>query len=125
MGEECCKLCADNRAVRVNDIVSCCADSSCLLDPGIHVSENDAEDSTVWVLMKRCVGEQCCNCVQTIALCGTSLFLILISYTDSYYGSLTCMAIAVACCGFHNSGILVNPQDIAPRHAGSVFGEGL
>ncbi|ESO96227.1 hypothetical protein LOTGIDRAFT_176626, partial [Lottia gigantea] len=32
------------------------------------------------------------------------------------------MAIAISCCGFHNSGILVNPQDIAPKHAGSVFG---
>ncbi|KAL8590485.1 hypothetical protein ACOMHN_011698 [Nucella lapillus] len=58
----------------------------------------------------------------TIALVGTSLFLVLLSFTDGYYGALTCMAIAVACCGFHNSGILVNPQDIAPRHAGSVFG---
>ena len=73
-------------------------------------------DPGVWV-------NDTANCVQTIALCGTSLFLVLISYTESYYASLTCMAIAVACCGFHNSGILVNPQDIAPRHAGSVFGE--
>ena len=61
--------------------------------------------------------------VQSIALCGTSFFLVVLTYTEGYYGSLTCMALAVACCGFHNSGILVNPQDIAPRHAGSVFGE--
>ncbi|XP_076440135.1 LOW QUALITY PROTEIN: voltage-gated purine nucleotide uniporter SLC17A9-like [Babylonia areolata] len=60
--------------------------------------------------------------METIALGGTSLFLVLLSFTNSYYSSLTCMAIAVACCGFHNSGILVNPQDIAPKHAGSVFG---
>ncbi|KAK7482245.1 hypothetical protein BaRGS_00026488 [Batillaria attramentaria] len=60
--------------------------------------------------------------METIALCGTSVFLIFISYTTSYYGALFCMAMAVSCCGFHNSGILVNPQDIAPRHAGSVFG---
>jgi len=32
------------------------------------------------------------------------------------------MACTVACCGFHNAGIMVNPQDLAPRHAGSVFG---
>jgi len=32
------------------------------------------------------------------------------------------MAVAVAGCGFHSSGIQVNPQDIAPKHAGSVFG---
>ena len=55
-------------------------------------------------------------------MCGTAFFLVVISYTDSYEGALFCMASAVACCGFHNSGILVNPQDIAPKHAGSVFG---
>lgn len=55
-------------------------------------------------------------------MCGTAFFLVIISYTNTYGGALTCMAAAVACCGFHNSGILVNPQDIAPKHAGSVFG---
>ena len=60
--------------------------------------------------------------MQSIALYGTAFFLVLISYTSSYGGSLTCMALAVSCCGFHNSGVLVNPQDIAPKHAGSVFG---
>ncbi|XP_041356795.1 solute carrier family 17 member 9-like [Gigantopelta aegis] len=60
--------------------------------------------------------------MQSIALYGTATFLVLISYTSSYEGSLTCMALAVSCCGFHNSGVLVNPQDIAPKHAGSVFG---
>lgn len=60
---------------------------------------------------------------QTIALCGTALFLVLISFTGSYHSALICMALAVSCCGFHNSGILVNPQDIAPRHAGAVFGK--
>lgn len=60
---------------------------------------------------------------QTVALCGTALFLFLISYASSYSSCLLCMALAVSCCGFHNSGILVNPQDIAPKHAGAVFGE--
>ena len=54
---------------------------------------------------------------------GTAFFLVIISYTTTYTGALVCMALAVACCGFHNSGILVNPQDIAPKHAGSVFGK--
>ncbi|CAL1545000.1 unnamed protein product [Lymnaea stagnalis] len=58
----------------------------------------------------------------TVALCGTALFLFIISYASSYSACLMCMALAVACCGFHNSGIMVNPQDIAPKHAGSVFG---
>ncbi|XP_069126561.1 voltage-gated purine nucleotide uniporter SLC17A9-like isoform X1 [Argopecten irradians] len=60
--------------------------------------------------------------MESIALCGTSAALVMISYTTSYYSALFIMAIAVACCGFHNSGILVNPQDIAPKHAGAVFG---
>ncbi|CAG2215404.1 unnamed protein product [Mytilus edulis] len=60
--------------------------------------------------------------IETISLGGTALGLILLSYMTTFGGALFCMAIAVACCGFHNSGILVNPQDIAPKHAGSVFG---
>ncbi|KAK3791568.1 hypothetical protein RRG08_002924 [Elysia crispata] len=60
--------------------------------------------------------------MESIALLGTAFFLSLISFASSYYTCLTCLALAVACCGFHSSGILVNPQDIAPRHAGSVFG---
>ncbi|WAR23740.1 PHT41-like protein [Mya arenaria] len=60
--------------------------------------------------------------MNTITMLGTAFFLVVISYTTSYEGALVCMALAVACCGFHNSGILVNPQDIAPKHAGSVFG---
>ncbi|CAG5133071.1 unnamed protein product [Candidula unifasciata] len=60
--------------------------------------------------------------METVALCGTAFFLFVISYASSYLSCLICMALAVACCGFHNSGILVNPQDIAPKHAGAVFG---
>lgn len=60
--------------------------------------------------------------MNTITMLGTATFLVVISYTTTYTGALVCMALAVCCCGFHNSGILVNPQDIAPKHAGSVFG---
>ncbi|XP_062609999.1 voltage-gated purine nucleotide uniporter SLC17A9-like [Saccostrea cucullata] len=60
--------------------------------------------------------------IESIALCGTATALVLLSYTSTYGSALVLMAIAVMCCGFHNSGILVNPQDIAPTHAGSVFG---
>ena len=57
-----------------------------------------------------------------ISLCGTGFFLLIISYIDNYNGALFVMACTVACCGFHNAGIMVNPQDLAPKHAGSVFG---
>lgn len=60
--------------------------------------------------------------IETISLMGTAIALISLSYTTTFSGALFSMALAVACCGFHNSGILVNPQDIAPKHAGSVFG---
>ncbi|CAL1529513.1 unnamed protein product [Lymnaea stagnalis] len=60
--------------------------------------------------------------MQTVTFLGTAFFLFLISYVKSYEACLACMALAVACCGFHHSGISVNPQDIAPKHAGSVFG---
>lgn len=59
---------------------------------------------------------------QTTALCGTALFLALISYWTLYEASLFCLACAVARCRFHSSGILINPQDIAPKHTGSVSG---
>ncbi|VDD80024.1 unnamed protein product [Mesocestoides corti] len=61
--------------------------------------------------------------ISSIALLGTSLFLVLLPVFEGFYSSLLCMALAIACCGFHNSGILLNPQDIAPMHGGQVFGE--
>lgn len=57
-----------------------------------------------------------------VSLVGSGFFLICISYTNTYSSSLFMMACTVACCGFHNAGIMVNPQDLAPRYAGSVFG---
>ena len=32
------------------------------------------------------------------------------------------MTFTIAGSGFHNSAILVNPSDLAPKHSGSVFG---
>ncbi|XP_071136553.1 voltage-gated purine nucleotide uniporter SLC17A9-like [Mytilus edulis] len=60
--------------------------------------------------------------IETISLLGTAVPLILISYMSTFQGALFCVVFAVASCGLHNSGILINPQDIAPKHAGSVFG---
>lgn len=57
-----------------------------------------------------------------VSLCGCGFFFMLISQTESYSMALFLMACAVACCGFHNAGIMVNPQDLAPKFAGSVFG---
>ena len=32
------------------------------------------------------------------------------------------MTICLFSAGFHSSAIIVNPQDLAPKHSGSVFG---
>lgn len=32
------------------------------------------------------------------------------------------MAFALACLGFHCSGVLLNPQDMAPNHGGQLYG---
>ena len=36
--------------------------------------------------------------------------------------ALLLMTICLFAAGFHSSGIIVNPQDLAPKHSGSVFG---
>ncbi|KAL8590483.1 hypothetical protein ACOMHN_011696 [Nucella lapillus] len=53
---------------------------------------------------------------------GTAVFLVLISYMDSYHSTLVCMTLAVACCGFYSASLSINPVDLAPNHAGAVFG---
>ena len=62
-------------------------------------------------------------CVQTVLFCGTALFLVLISYMDSYSSTLLCMTLAVACCGFYSCSVAMNPVDLAPNHSGAVFGK--
>ncbi|CAH8592463.1 unnamed protein product [Schistosoma turkestanicum] len=60
--------------------------------------------------------------ITTVVLLGSSLFLIILSSLDNYYSSLICMAFALACLGFHCSGVLLNPQDMAPDHSGQLYG---
>jgi len=48
-------------------------------------------------------------------------FVFSAQITD-YYWALLCMTVAIAATGFHNNAIIVNPQDLAPKHSGSVFG---
>lgn len=60
--------------------------------------------------------------METIALGGMGLFLLVVSYIQHYEIALFCMAGAMTCWGFHTSGVLVNTQDLAPKYSGSVFG---
>ncbi|XP_039257129.2 voltage-gated purine nucleotide uniporter SLC17A9-like [Styela clava] len=60
--------------------------------------------------------------IQTIAMFGCGLFAMLLPFCENYISALIVAGLAVSCQTFHNSGILVNPQDIAPTYSGSVFG---
>ncbi|XP_063236851.1 voltage-gated purine nucleotide uniporter SLC17A9 isoform X2 [Bacillus rossius redtenbacheri] len=60
--------------------------------------------------------------VETVGLGTQAAALLLIGHARSYQWALACMTLAVSASGFHNNAILVNPQDLAPAHAGSVFG---
>ena len=60
--------------------------------------------------------------MQVIAMVGCSVFASLMPYCSSFAGAVLCAGIAVSVLTFHHSGVLVNPQDIAPKYAGSVFG---
>ena len=52
------------------------------------------------------------NCFEIIGLVGDSSFTL----------ALLLMTFCLFFAGFHNSACIVNPQDLAPKHSGSVFG---
>lgn len=60
--------------------------------------------------------------METITQLGKAFFLILIGYVSSFHAALCCMGLALAAGSFHNCAVFINPQDIAPNYAGSVFG---
>lgn len=61
--------------------------------------------------------------VQSICF-ATEILALLVMMTNvkSFYGALACMTCIVGGSGFHNAGVTVNPQDLAPQFSGSVFG---
>ncbi|CAG0888341.1 unnamed protein product, partial [Darwinula stevensoni] len=58
-----------------------------------------------------------CTCQFTQAI----LFYFITQVND-FHIALLIMCIAVASNAFHVSGSVVNPQDLAPKHAGSIYG---
>nr|CAD7402251.1 unnamed protein product [Timema poppensis] len=60
--------------------------------------------------------------IEVICLGSQALALIAIGLVTEYQWALVCVSVAIAATGFHNCGITVNPQDLAPKHSGSVFG---
>lgn len=51
-----------------------------------------------------------------------SVNCVFLAQITDYYWALLCVTVAIAATGFHNNAIIVNPQDLAPKHSGSVFG---
>lgn len=62
------------------------------------------------------------KCMQASSQFSKALFLVLAGTSQDFFTSVTFLTLAVAVSGLHSSGILANPQDLAPRHAGAVFG---
>ena len=46
----------------------------------------------------------------------------LAGYTSGFPAALSLMSLCLFSNGFHNSGTVPNPQDLAPKHSGTVFG---
>lgn len=58
------------------------------------------------------------------SLCfGTQIVALLaMMRVQSFGAALACMTAIIGGSGFHNAAVTVNPQDLAPKHSGSVFG---
>ncbi|XP_078595327.1 voltage-gated purine nucleotide uniporter SLC17A9-like isoform X4 [Branchiostoma floridae x Branchiostoma japonicum] len=60
--------------------------------------------------------------VEIVGMGGPVVCLLLTDYTDSFVMALMAVSMGMFSQAFHNSGVLVIPQDIAPSFAGAVFG---
>lgn len=61
--------------------------------------------------------------VQSICFAAQiAALLVMMTNVTSFGVALTCMTVIIGGSGFHNAAVTVNPQDLAPRHSGSVFG---
>ncbi|KAG5675181.1 hypothetical protein PVAND_005106 [Polypedilum vanderplanki] len=60
--------------------------------------------------------------VQSICFIAQNLSLLIVMNTKNFTLALTSMCICIGVLGFHNSSLMVNPQDLSPSYSGSVFG---
>ena len=60
--------------------------------------------------------------IQSICFGAEILALLFMMHVKTFGAALTCMTVIIGGSGFHNAGVTVNPQDLAPKHSGSVFG---
>ncbi|XP_033644949.1 solute carrier family 17 member 9-like [Asterias rubens] len=64
----------------------------------------------------------CRKSIHTLSCIGMSFSLIMICFVSDYHTALSLMMVAVASSAFSNTGVQVNVQDVAPKHAGAVYG---
>ncbi|KAK6632028.1 hypothetical protein RUM44_007058 [Polyplax serrata] len=60
--------------------------------------------------------------VESLCLLTEAFGLFALDNIKSLHGVLVCMVLIIGATGFHNSAVVVNPGDLAPKHSGSVFG---
>jgi len=60
--------------------------------------------------------------METIALGGVAFFCVILPFCTSFPGTLLCASMAISLQTLHNSAVMLSPQDMAPKFAGSVFG---
>ncbi|KJE90503.1 hypothetical protein CAOG_01813 [Capsaspora owczarzaki ATCC 30864] len=60
--------------------------------------------------------------MQGISLVGPAVCLLALCHVESPSMALILMCLVLGCGGFSTSGTMSNPQDIAPAHAGALFG---
>ncbi|XP_014204480.1 solute carrier family 17 member 9 [Copidosoma floridanum] len=60
--------------------------------------------------------------IQTTCFALQAVNLLFLAGTDIPEKAIAYLTLIIAGSGFHNSAIVVNPSDLAPKHSGSVFG---
>ncbi|XP_065353869.1 voltage-gated purine nucleotide uniporter SLC17A9-like [Cloeon dipterum] len=60
--------------------------------------------------------------VEGVCLSLQALGLLILPFMTSFWLAVACSTCIIASSGFHNNAVMVNPQDLAPNLAGSVFG---
>ncbi|KAK2566108.1 putative anion transporter 4 [Acropora cervicornis] len=58
----------------------------------------------------------------TVAMCGGAFFMVLINKSESSGQAMLCMMLSISCNALGNAGVLVLPQDMSPKFAGTLFG---
>ena len=56
-------------------------------------------------------------------MCGTALCLLLLDWMSTFEQAIVCVMVTMAMIAVGSGGAPVTPQDMAPKFAGTLFGE--